>query len=117
EPRDVVMDESRRQPALGGNYPQCVERRIVAALARQRALGLLRDVGEAPFRVGDGFGVVAERLAVGEIVAGAAPGVEQPGPFTGDGIEQAAGEAERLGALLDRRLRMGDERPALSRRG
>src|SRR5690606_30871758 len=98
-------------------YPQRVERRVVAALARQRALGLLRDVGEAPLGIGDRFGVVAERLAVGEIVARAAPGVEQPGPFARDRIEQAANEAERLGALLDRRLRIGDERRALSRRG
>src|SRR6478609_6109370 len=40
--------------------------------------------------------------AVGDIVAAAAPGVEQPGLLAGRLVEQPAGERETLAALADR---------------
>ena len=43
-------------------------------LARQRAVGGLADEGDPPLRIGRRDGAVAEGLAVGEVVAGAAPG-------------------------------------------
>src|SRR5690349_21555888 len=48
-------------------------------------------------------------LAVANIVAMAAPAIEQPRPFTRRAIEQAAGGTEGLGSVLDGLMSASDD--------
>jgi hypothetical protein len=106
---DMVVDEARGDRAFTHHQAERVERHLARRLAGQRALRLPPDQRQALRRVGRRPRIVAERLAVREIVARAAPGVEQPGALACPAVEQPAGEAERLGSRIDDRFRPRDQ--------
>ena len=75
EPGEVVGGEAGGDRAFGGDGGEGVERGEPGRPAGERVSGCRAEEGDALGGVVGGDGVVAERLAVGDIVAGAAPGV------------------------------------------
>ena len=112
EPGDQIAREGGGHGRFGGDDAKRVERRIADDLAGKRLLGLVGDLRQARLRIDDGCGGMAMILPVGEIVAAAAPGVEQPGAFARLAIEQPAGGGEALRSARNRFLRGGDDRVA-----
>ena len=94
---DHVIGHGRRQPAFARDDAQRIEGRVAGRLRRQ-----------APGRSGRGSwpAVRLDRrpiamraamiLPVGHVVAGAAPGIEQPDPLARGAVEQAAGERRKI---------------------
>ena len=113
----MIVDEAARDRAFGDDQSERVERAICRSSSpAKRAVGERRIVGDALLRIGGRHRAMAEHLAVGEIVAGAAPGIEQPGALAGLLVEQPACEAERLRAARDDPLGRAPTRIARSAR-
>ncbi len=100
---DHVAGHFLGQPGFERHLAERVERHVRRRLAVERAAGEHTDRLDPALR--GGF-VELERaaviLAVGNIVAAAAPRVEQPGLLARGFVEQPAGEREALAAASDR---------------
>ena len=94
---------------FGGDRRQRIERHQPGRLPGERFVGVGTKEGEPLGGLVGGLRVMAERLAIGDIVAGAAPGVEQPAALARLEVEDLAGEAEALAARRDRPLRILDQ--------
>ena len=110
---EVVAGDVLRDGAVGGDHAKGVERDQAGFLAGKGGGGLFVEEGDSGGGVGDALGIVAQRLAVGDVVAGAAPGVEQPDPLARGPVEQAAGGSEAFRATRDRQPCMIDKRRAI----
>ena len=122
ETGNYVLGHVRGQPAFLGQQAQPVERRIGGRLALERAAGQHANRLQAVLRMLELLGVdmlvfgqrMSGVLRIGDVVAAAAPGVEQPAPLARAPVEQAAGGGEGVRSLADRRLRACDQRRALA---
>jgi hypothetical protein len=59
------------------------------------------EITKPAFRIGKGLGGMSMILAVGKIVAGAAPGIQKPGALSHASVEQLARQTEGLGPFRD----------------
>ena len=114
---DHVVRLGQRQPAFVGDEAEGVESGIGGRLFLEGALG------EDAQRLHPVLGVfqialVAQRAAlvliVGNIVAAAAPGIEQPAALARGPVEQLRGSGEAVRALLDRLERFVDQHRAIA---
>ena len=116
EALDHIPDKSVRQVRLGSDDAQRIEGGIAHPLPRERRVGQQPDARQA------GPGIRRSRLAamilpVGKVVAGAAPGIEQPGPLARLALEQPTGGGEAPRAPRNRFLRGRDDRGTRRKRG
>ena len=102
EPGKVVDRKTGGDRAFGDDQRKGVERGEAGRLSGERGSGLGAQEGDAPGGIIRSDSVVAEGLAVGDIVARAAPGIEQPTAFAGGQVEDLAGETETLAAARNR---------------
>ena len=94
---------------LGRDRGERVERDEAGRLARQRGVGMGAEEGDPLLGIRRGSRVMAEGLAVGDVVAGAAPGIEQPTALAGLEAEDLAGEAEAFRSRGDGPLGVLDQ--------
>ena len=117
EAGEMVVDEAARDRAFGSDDAQARRTARRRSLAGQRAVGRVADEAIRARGIGRRDRVVAERLAVAEVVAGAAPAIEQPGPLAGRaGRTGGWRSGSDLRALADDPLGLRDERAAAQRR-
>lgn len=106
---DQVMGVALRNRAFPHDQAEAVEGRIARRLAPKRRAGERAHAGKACRAVGDAAHRAAMILSVRNIVAFAAPGIEQPGPFPGSTVEQPRGEGEGFGASGDALAGLDDQ--------
>ena len=80
---DQVMGEAVGDTAFSGDQRKAVKGRVAGAFPTERPVGLGADMGEPGLRVADLRHVAAMVLSIGQIVAFAAPGIEEPCPLPG----------------------------------
>ena len=113
EALDQVMGVAVRNTAFPHDQAKAVKSRIAGGFAPQRPVGHHPHIRKACLRVGHDAHCPAMVLAVGDIVASAAPSVEQPGAFAGLPVEQLGCHGEAFGAARDAVAGMGDEPRAI----
>jgi len=106
---DQVMGVALRNRAFPHDQAEAVEGRIARRFAPKRRAGERAHAGKACRAVRDAAHRAAMILSVRNIVAFAAPGIEQPGPFPGCAVEQPGGECEGFGASGDALAGLDDQ--------
>ena len=110
EAGDQIVHVAARHGTFRRDHRQPGEGRVLdPGIAAQRLVRASADIGEAGERIIGRAHRAAMVLPVGNVVTGAAPGVEQPCPLACHRIEQTRGRAETLGAARDAVPCMGDE--------
>ena len=112
EPRDQIVHPRLRQSHFGRHHAQRIERRIAGRLARQRARREIADPVQPGMRIVHHADRRSEILPVGQIVAFAAPRIEQPRPLARPRIEQRRCRRERFGSAGDAVARLAHQRGA-----
>ena len=109
ETGDHVIGHGRGDAAFARDQAKGIKRWVARRRASQGLGGQLPDRRQA--RLGPGLFAQGSAmvLVIGQVIAAAAPGIEQPDPLAGRAIEQAAGHGKAFRSAHDRLAGMGEE--------
>ena len=109
EPGQMIGDELPRHSGFACHLAQRGEGQGDIGVAVQCGGGQGPQLQLRGDWIGGCHGTVAQFLAIGHVIGGAAPGVKQPCPLARCRVEQLAGGGKALRALRDRCCSGGDQ--------
>ena len=101
EPRDDIVDNRARDRDFGQQEAERVERHVAGRLSGECLIGLRTDMRDRGDRIMVRLHRATMILPVGQVVGGAAPGVEQPDALARFAVEELARQREAFRSARD----------------